>query len=176
MSHGAKARRGFWTRAWVVKVVSHRAREATTVRITPLKLLIGLLLLVCVAYAVNAQICAIQKRQAQEIQRLKDAHARKVSELARVKHEKEQVASLLEQQNTEFTRKLKLIQAQDNEIRRIVGLKPTNVAGRNLKIKGSRGGYAINHYQTRHQALQSAIAGLNSRLRADPVRPARDTR
>lgn len=141
----------FLKKAWVLKIVSHDAKSVRIYRVKPLHIFLILLTvyaLFSIAFAGFNKKAAAQKEQIKKLSATVQKHS---SEVSRLKKENSEAAELLSKQDKEFSHKLAELQNQDNEIRRMVGLKPK--ALKRTSIKVSRGGKNIAELKRRSEDL-----------------------
>jgi murein DD-endopeptidase MepM/ murein hydrolase activator NlpD len=131
--------KGFLTKSWVIRLVSHDARHTRLIRLKPMHFILTITLITsCILGIMHYNTARAQEKE-QALTALQDSTAKQGMIIDRLKVEKKQISSLLEKQNHEIATKLEKIEKKNNEVRKIVGLKSEPIS-KKRSMRGSRGG------------------------------------
>lgn len=146
----------FKKKSFVIRIIPQSSKSVYTLNLNLSKIIIGLLLFFAFGIFIGVKASEKINMEKSRFMYLEQEKLMKEKEVARVKKEKDQISILLSKQNEELTRKLELIQKQDNEVRKIIGLKPTNVISKKIKVKGNRGSSVVE-LKKRFQKLEDSL-------------------
>lgn len=133
------------------------------VRFTGFHLLVGALLVVNVLFFMMGSIARQTIAQQRQIQSLREAMASQAQHVKTLTKENEQVAQVLEKQSHVLSQKLRQIQKQNDEVRKIVGLKPKKVFSQPVRIKSSRG-VSLSRLRSKYIRLQTEVRSTQKEL------------
>lgn len=129
------------TKAWVIKIISHGKDFAISYRLTPKHLFI---IAALIAVFFSSLFIITQKTS------IRLAMTNK-----KLEKQNKEIAELLEKQNKEIIKQLEEVKKKDNEVRKIVGLKPSKKD--KISIKGSRRGLNQSELMQKVKEVQRQV-------------------
>lgn len=164
MEKSRVVKKGFLGKGWVVKFQSRTCRKLYTFKIKPMHLVLMGVLIFFIIGKVHEYQAYREKMRQEDLARLQQVTREQSKAIMMLRTEKKAVSHLLEKQTQEMAARLENIEKRDNEIRKMVGLKPKEIKNVRRTLRGSRGGMNLIRLRTSYRLISQAISAKEEEL------------